>query len=128
MSYSAAFFQAGSALVDIMNCNDITSLQTIVCMIIYLQSSGLMHQCYSYISLAIGSAFRMGLHRSILLRFFDPVEQEVRKRTFWVLQTMDTYVATMLGLPKNIRDEDLDQDFPLSIDDEFITSEGIKPV
>lgn len=70
----------------------------------------------------------MGLHRSVVLKFFDPIQQEVRKRLFWVLQTMDTYVATVLGLPKNIRDEDLDQDMPLDVDDEFITKEGILAV
>ena len=110
-----------------MDCHDLTSLQSILCMILYFQSSGLMHSCYSYISLAIASAFRMGLHRCAVLKFFDPVQQETRKRAFWVLQTMDTYVATMLGLPKNIRDEDLDQDFPLIVDDEFITEEGVLP-
>jgi hypothetical protein len=110
-----------------MDCNDIPTLQTILCMIIYFQSSSLMSSCYSYISLAIASAFRMGLHRSAVLKFFNPIQQEVRKRTFWVLQTMDTYVATMLGLPKNIRAEDLDQDMPLDTDDEFITYEGILP-
>lgn len=97
-------------------------------MIIYFQSAGLMHSCYSYISLAIASAFRMGLHRCAVLKFFDPIQQETRKRAFWVLQTMDTYVATMLGLPKNIRDEDLDQDFPLDVDDEFVTEGGVLPV
>ena len=96
-------------------------------MIIYFQSMGLMHSCYSYISLAIASAFRMGLHRCAVLKFFDPIQQETRKRAFWVLQTMDTYVATMLGLPKNIRDEDLDQDFPLAVDDEYITAEEVLP-
>jgi hypothetical protein len=70
----------------------------------------------------------MGLHRSGVLKFFDPIEQEVRKRLIWVLQTMDTYVATMLGLPKNIRDEDLDQDLPIDVVDDFITKEGILSV
>jgi hypothetical protein len=110
-----------------MDCHDITSLQSILCMILYFQTAGLMHSCYSYISLAIASAFRMGLHRCAVLKFFHPAQQETRKRAFWVLQTMDTYVATMLGLPKNIRDEDVDQDFPLNVDDEFITEEGVLP-
>lgn len=124
----AKYFRAGQVLIDAMDCHDITSLQTILCMVIYFQSLGLMHCCYSYISVAIASAFRMGLHRSLVLRFFDPIEQEVRKRAFWVLQTMDTYVATMLGLPKNIRAEDFDQDLPIDIDDEFITADGIIPM
>ena len=38
---------------------------------------------------------------------------------------MDTYVGAMLGLPKMLSDDDIDQELPLEIDDEFITAESI---
>lgn len=41
---------------------------------------------------------------------------------------MDTYVATMLGLPKSIRADDLDQDLPLDVDDQFLTADCILPM
>lgn len=101
------------------------SLQALVCIIIYLQSSALMHSCYSYISTAISVSLQMGLHRSEASMRLNPIEQETRKRVFWVLQTMETYVTTLLGLPTVLDDEDIDQELPLSVEDELITAEGM---
>ena len=68
----------------------------------------------------------MGLHRSISGKF-NPIEHEIRKRIFWVVRKMDTYVAALLGLPMYLSDDDFDQEYPLEIDDEFITSEEVLP-
>ena len=66
----------------------------------------------------------MGLHRSITANF-NPVELESRKRLFWQIRKMDVYVGAMIGLPTMLSDSDIDQEMPLSIDDEFITPERI---
>lgn len=124
----AMYYRAGKALIDIMDCHDITSLQAIICIIIYLQSAGSMQTCYSYISVAVASAYQMGLHRPSLLKYFDPIEQEVRKRIFSVLLTMDCYVATMLGLPRHVKEEYDDHYQPLDVDDEYITKDQILPM
>lgn len=55
----------------------------------------------------------MGLHRASTSSLLDSVQREVRRRTFWVLQTMEGYVATVLGLPTILDEEDVDQDFPM---------------
>lgn len=70
----------------------------------------------------------MGLHRPDGCQQFSPIECETRKRVFWVLKTMDAYVTTLLGLPKAIRDEDINQEMPLEVDDEFVTDQGVLPV
>ena len=41
---------------------------------------------------------------------------------------MDTYVGAMLGLPIFLKDEEVDQDWPTEVDDEFITETEIKPM
>ena len=41
---------------------------------------------------------------------------------------MDTYVAAMLGLPVYLSDDDIDQESPLEVDDEFLTSEAMRPM
>jgi hypothetical protein len=41
---------------------------------------------------------------------------------------METYIIALLGLPRAIRDEDIDQEMPLEIDDQYITKEGILPM
>lgn len=114
-------------MMDITDCRDLTSLQAILFMILFLQSSARLSTCYSYIGIALRSSLRMGLHRSIPHNF-NPVEQEIRKRIFWVVQKMDTYVGALLGLPKMLSDDDIDQELPLEIDDEFITTESILPM
>ena len=113
-------------MTDITDCRDLTSLQTVLFMILFMQSSSRLSTCYTHIGIVLRSSIRMGLHRSIS-RNFNPIEQEIRKRIFWVVRKMDIYVAALLGLPMYLSDDDFDQENPLEIDDEFITSEAILP-
>ena len=39
---------------------------------------------------------------------------------------MDTYVSAMLRLPHFLEDEDVDQDYPAEVDDEYITETEIR--
>lgn len=96
-------------------------------MIQFLQSSAKLSTCYAYIGIALRSALRMGLHRSFNVTF-SPIESETRKRIFWVIRRMDTYVGAMLGLPRFLEDEDIDQEWPAEVDDEYITETGILPM
>lgn len=112
--------------MDVADCRDIRQIQAIVFMIMFLQSSAKLSTCYAYIGIALRSALRMGLHRSFE-DSFPPIEAEIRKRTFWVIQRMDTYVGALLGLPHSLRDEDIDQDYPAEVDDKYITDAGISP-
>lgn len=41
---------------------------------------------------------------------------------------MDVYVSTRLGLPIALHAEDIDQEYPLEMDDEFITPVGLIPM
>jgi len=124
---SFKFFRAARQMMDIADCRDMVSLQAIVFMIIFLQSSAKLSQCYAYVGVALRSALRMGLHRS-LNKHFNPLELEMRKRTFWTIRKMDIYVGAMLGLPQTLSDEDIDQEYPIEVDDEYITENGITPM
>jgi hypothetical protein len=121
------FFRASRQLVDVTDCRDLTSLQAIIFMIQFLQSSAKLSTCYAYIGVALRSALRMGLHRS-LNTTFNPIEVETRKRIFWVIRRMDTYVGAMLGLPRFLEDEDIDQEWPVEVDDDYITETEIRPM
>lgn len=121
------YFDAGKRLIDITNCPNLSSLQALLFIILYLQSLGRLSTCYSYLSLAIAMGLRMGIHRCVAPDKFDPIELETRKRIFWTLRTIDTYLTTILGLPKSINLEDSDQVLPMEIDDEELTKEGILP-
>ena len=127
MTYRFKFFKASRQMMDITDCRDLTSLQAVVFMIMFLQSSAKLATCYSYIGIALRSAIRMGMHRSIS-RSFNPIELETRRRVFWTIRKMDIYVGALLGLPKMLSEEDIDQDLPQEVDDEFITAEKILPM
>ena len=114
-------------MIDVTDCRDLTSLQTLLFMILFLQCSSRLSTCYSYISIALSGSIRMGLHRSIHGNF-NPIEQEIRKRIFWVVRKMDIYVAALLGLPIYLSDDDIDQEAPLEVDDDYITSNDILPM
>ncbi|GLI72991.1 gypsy retrotransposon integrase-like protein 1 [Penicillium ochrochloron] len=118
------FFKAGRQLLEITDCRDLTSLQAICFMVLFLQSSAKLSTCYSYVGIALRSALRLGLHRTVTADF-NPIERELRKRIFWVIRKMDVYVSTLLGLPQMLSDDDIDQEYPMEIDGEFITAEGI---
>lgn len=121
------YFKAARQLMDIADCRDLRSLQAVVFMILFLQSSAKLTTCYAYIGVALRSALRMGMHRAFNDNF-NPIEAESRKRCFWVIRKMDTYVGAILGLPHTLNDEDIDQDLPTEVDDEYITETGILPM
>lgn len=122
-----AYFKSARHMMDIADCRDLTSVQAVIFMILFMQSSAKLSQCYAYVGVALRSALRMGLHRSYAGNW-DPVEAETRKRVFWVVRKMDIYVGAMLGLPQTLSDDDIDQEFPAEVDDEYITHEGILPM
>jgi len=96
-------------------------------MVLFLQSSAKISTCYSYIGVALRAALRLGLHRSVPGNF-NPIELEMRKRLFWVVWKMEVHVSTILGLPSMLSEDDIDQEYPLTVDDEFITAEGLLPM
>ena len=111
-------------MTDVTDVRDLVSLQTVLFMVLFLQSSANLSSCYAHIGICLSSALRMGLHRSIDHKF-DPIEQETRKRIFWCINKLDLYVGALLGLPRTLNSEDIDQEEPLEVDDEYITSTGI---
>ncbi|KAI5804462.1 fungal-specific transcription factor domain-containing protein [Geopyxis carbonaria] len=121
------YFSAGRRMIEMTDIRDIYSLQAVLLMIIFLQSSARMSTCYSYVAIALSAAVRMGLHRSLPDTKFNPVEREIRKRIFWTCWKMDTYVGALLGLPKGISQEDVDQEMPIEVDDQYITIDALLP-
>lgn len=121
------YFRSARQLMDIADCRDLTSLQAIILMILFLQSSAKLSQCYAYIGVALRSALRMGLHRSFA-GTFSAYEIEMRKRVFWVIRKLDIYVGAMLGLPQTLSDDDIDQEFPVETDDEYVTRDAVLPM
>jgi hypothetical protein len=121
------YFRLARSMMDIADCRDLRQVQALVFMIMFLQASAKLSTCYAYIGVALRSAVRMGLHRTFADSCFSPIEAETRKRLFWVIQRMDCYVGALLGLPHSLSEDDIDQELPLEVDDQYITDEKILP-
>ncbi|KAK4989692.1 Gypsy retrotransposon integrase-like protein 1 [Elasticomyces elasticus] len=102
------YIRASRDMMDITDCHDVMSLRTVLCMVVYLQSTSMMSTCYSYICAAVAASLRMGLHLSYASQHLSVEERTAQRRLFAVLNMMDTYVTTALGLPKTLRDIDSD--------------------
>ncbi|KAI1820985.1 hypothetical protein F4861DRAFT_27988 [Xylaria intraflava] len=119
------YTSARCLLQDITECRDITSLQALLFMILFLQSISDLSICYGFVGIALRSALSMGLHRHLPHIKLDPVESETRRRVFYICRQMDTYVSALLGFPLLLNEDDIDQLLPTPVDDQFITKEGI---
>ncbi len=122
-----ALFSGAHRFLNITSCRHLTCLQSICCLIIFLQSVAQFDNSYFYMGIAVRCSLRLGLHRS-LPAGSNPVEQEMRKRTFWALRQIDVYLSGLLGMPQMLNEEDIDQDYPLEVDDVFIRLDGISPM
>ncbi|KAJ0118437.1 fungal specific transcription factor domain-containing protein [Diaporthe amygdali] len=112
-------------LQDITECRDLTSLQSLLFLILFLQATSNLSACYAFLGIALRTALRMGLHRHLPNANFTPLVSESRRRIFYFIRQLDIYCSALLGFPILLHEEDIDQQLPSEIDDEFITAESI---
>lgn len=63
--------------------------------------------------LIVRMAFHLGLHRCpARFRFFHAEEAQMRRRVFWCIYSLERFLCQSLGLPLDIRDDDVDVCFP----------------
>ncbi|KDQ20786.1 hypothetical protein BOTBODRAFT_50846 [Botryobasidium botryosum FD-172 SS1] len=72
-------------------------------------------------------AVTLHMHEEASYEGLDPIESEIRRRTFWLLFGADKSMSILLGRPICLRDEDCTLHFPKEVDDEYITLNGILP-
>lgn len=120
------YYKASRALLqDITECRDLTSLQALLFIIMFLQATSNLSACYAFVGMALRSALRIGLHRHLQHEQIDTVEDETRRRVFYVIRQMDIYVSTLLGFPLMLNSDDIDQPYPTEVDDEYITPDMV---
>lgn len=93
---------------------------------VYAVGLGKLSKAAALLSEAITVSIDAGLHRSAdSYDLFDPVEDEVRKRTFWCVYIWDKQLSAHFGRPPLIRLRDCDVAEPAPVDDEYITREAV---
>lgn len=101
----------------------LASVQARLAMCLYLLSAFRITECRFCFSLACTIVTSLGLQRKApTAHKLDLVTLESRKRTFWCAYVLDDYLSIMLGRPRILRDEDIDQPYPRNIDDQDLLS------
>ncbi|CAK7201282.1 DNA-binding transcription factor cat8 [Sporothrix eucalyptigena] len=107
--------------------NTIITLQCLVLAILYCSMRADYKRLQYYKGVAIGLSHRLGLHQSQKRFSFGALTIETRKKVFWTLYTLDCFSAAILGLPKQLKDEDIHAEYPADTDDEYVTEKGFQP-
>ncbi|KAJ7028846.1 fungal-specific transcription factor domain-containing protein, partial [Mycena alexandri] len=93
---------------------------------VYAVGLGKLSKAAALLSEAVTISIDAGLHRSAdTYDLFDPVEDEVRKRTFWCVYIWDKQLSAHFGRPPMLRLRDCDVAEPSPVDDEYITRDGV---
>lgn len=100
----------------------LASVQARVAMCLYLLSTFRLNECRYCFSFAVTVATTLGIHRKQSSTRVNTLEAESRKRCFWSLYVLDGYLSVMLGRPRLLRDDDIDQPFPNNISDNDLMS------
>ncbi|KAJ4286626.1 hypothetical protein N0V88_007915 [Collariella sp. IMI 366227] len=75
---------------------------------------------------AFFKAIELNIHRALKIPGGGTtLEYEVRKRVWWTILAIIVTLNGRLGRPMPIAYEEFDVDFPVAVDDEYITDEGI---
>ncbi|KAF6742567.1 fungal-specific transcription factor domain-containing protein [Ephemerocybe angulata] len=93
---------------------------------VYAVGLGKLSKAAALLAEAVTMCIDAGLHRSAdNYDLFDPIEDEVRKRTFWCVYIWDKQLSAHFGRPAMLRLRDCDVAEPSPVDDEFITRDGV---
>ncbi|KAF8894329.1 fungal-specific transcription factor domain-containing protein [Gymnopilus junonius] len=88
--------------------------------VMFAQTSETPHGVWAEIGLALRLAQDVGAHRrrrkGDVLR---TAEDELWKRAFWTIISLDRTISSFSGRPCGLQDEDFDLDLPLECDDEY---------
>ncbi|KAF8628549.1 hypothetical protein AX15_003828 [Amanita polypyramis BW_CC] len=93
---------------------------------VYAVGLGRTSKAASLLAEAVTTCIDSGMHRSAeTWDLFDPIEDELRKRTFWCVYIWDKQFCAHFGRPSMLRLRDCDVLEPAPVDDEYITKDGV---
>ncbi|KAF5392117.1 hypothetical protein D9757_003201 [Collybiopsis confluens] len=99
--------------------NALLIVQTICNMVPFLYTTSTPYQCWVLIGVGVRHAQAVGAHRLKLFGAKPTIQQELWKRAFWVLMSLDTYMTILSGRPPAVDPAEYDLDMPIECDDEY---------
>ncbi|KAK0482264.1 fungal-specific transcription factor domain-containing protein [Armillaria novae-zelandiae] len=94
-------------------------LQSPVLGAIYSLGTSVPRFSWTMVGVGLRAATEIGLHRRKPEGHNMTVDDELKKRSFWALITLDRLLSLHLGRPVMIQEEDFDLELPIECDDEY---------
>ncbi|KAJ5085482.1 hypothetical protein N7532_010253 [Penicillium argentinense] len=124
---SETYYQmADQLLVQEQGSPSLESVQARFLTVLYLLGTSRMNRAWFNFGSAVQLLMALGLHRkqthsrAIASLASTKVAIECSKRVLWCSFTLDEYLSLILGRPRLLREEDIDQDYPTLVNDEQI--------
>ncbi|RFU74062.1 n-terminal binuclear zn cluster-containing dna binding domain-containing [Trichoderma arundinaceum] len=124
---AACEYQWTKALESLVLENTMNTLQCLVLALLYCTIRADYRRLQHYKCIAVGLSHRLGLHQSQKRFSFGALTLETRKKVFWTLYALDAMTAAITGLPKMLKEEDVQAEYPSDTDDEYVTEKGFQP-
>ncbi len=105
------------------------SLATLQCLVLaslYCMQTGAAGLS-EFKGLAVGIAYKLGLHQCQKRFNNGPLAAETRKKAFWTLYVVDCFSAASMGSPQLLQDADIETEYPIAIDDEYVEESRFLP-
>ncbi|KAK6437709.1 hypothetical protein LTR95_006093 [Oleoguttula sp. CCFEE 5521] len=105
------------------------SVQARFMTVLYLLSSSRANQAWFNHGVTVQLIMALGLHRKRPPAFdgtaCDNIDSECQKRVLWCSYTVDKYLSIIIGRPRLLQDEDIDQAYPSHVNDEDLSAQVI---
>lgn len=108
------------------------SAQARLIQVLYLLTTSRMNRAWYTFGNVVQIIAALGLHRRPNRKRGlgagegegDYIRAQCSLRTFWAAFVIDQHLGVIFGRPRHYHDEDIDQEFPASVNDEFMTAQG----
>lgn len=124
-----AFFEENwsSQLDSFAGDTSILSLQCFVLAQMYCITKSDYRSLLRYRALAVDICHQLGLYEPQENLALSPLEGETRKKVFWCQYVLDRFCSALTGIPVLFREEDIQTEYPVDVDDENVTETGFLP-
>ncbi|KAJ5279978.1 hypothetical protein N7478_005350 [Penicillium angulare] len=122
MQQCEAYYQmAEQILAKSTGMPSLESVQARLLSVLYLLGASRMNQAWFNFGPTVQLLMAIGLHRKKTQSSSSPsslVLHECSKRVLWCSFTLDQYLSLILGRPRLLHEEDIDQEYPSLVNDE----------
>ncbi|KAE8150688.1 fungal-specific transcription factor domain-containing protein [Aspergillus avenaceus] len=121
--FEAATDLIGDILGSFRACSKpVLVIQTYALMIVYLFRLDANEKAEKFLALAISHAHYLGFHRRKVVERMPVFQNEMVRRLWWCLYSLDRRLAIETGHPFLIQDVNVDTAHPRNLSDEWLTS------